>query len=285
MTQRHAHTPSAFCTNCGYPRTGLPPDGRCPECGRSARAARRRLCRALVPLAGDASDGLLFGMATAGLGLLHLGRAWRYAGRDQTLHRLSRLVLARQRWRRLAQPRSLLLGWLVGLLLAVALLIGQGVGGELLAADGPPTQPTVTPAQGEGAAVQTVVVTANRLPAAGVRSTMQPLLAGLALLFLALPVLQSIAALGTWHCVALAAARLPTSGAQSTALVVGASTAALLGAIICYAVWPGAMSRFDDRLLLLALIPLVVAGGRWVLQWHQVKGALERETRPRAVAA
>jgi hypothetical protein len=272
MPETAPYDPNPFCCNCGYPRTGLPKASPCPECGRNARAARRRTCGALVPLAGDVRDGLLYGLATAGLGFIHLGRAWRYSGSNQTVRRICRMTVCKQRWGFLARPRSLLIGWLAGLALAIGMLVLLGVCEHcagLLSADG-----VGAPAGGDTEEFLRQLLIG-----------LDPALKALVLILLGLPVLQSIVAITTWQSVALSAARLPTARAQLAGIVATACVTVLIGFVVCYAVWPGPMSRFDDRWLLVALVPLLVTGGWWVQLWREVQDALQRESRSEAGAA
>ncbi|MFG0253373.1 MAG: hypothetical protein ACF8NJ_10930, partial [Phycisphaerales bacterium JB038] len=231
-----------------------------------------KTCSALVPLAGDVRDGLLYGLATAGLGFLHLGRAWRYTCSNQTVRRICRMTICKHRWGFLARPRSLLIGWLLGPLLAIGMLgllrVCEHCAG-LLSAD--------------GAGMPAVDETEEFLRQALLG--LDPALKALVLVLLGLPVLQTIIALTTWQTVALSAARLPAARAQLAGMVAGICMTVLIGFVVCYAVWPGPMSNFDDRWLLVALVPLLVAGGWWVQLWRDVQETLQRESRSEGGAA
>ncbi len=264
MPDSGAYDPSPFCTNCGYPRTGLPRSHPCPECGRSASPARRRICTALAPVAVDVRDTLLFGLATAGLGFL-LAPGLRHGGRNAPARRICRLTICRQPWGHLFRPRTLLLGWVGGILLAIVMMVLQGL-----------AQHFAQTLDAEAGANQTLRLILIEL---------DPVLAAFVLVFLSLPVLQTVAAMGAWHGLALAAVRLPATSARSSATIVGACLLTLLGAIICFAVWPQSMARFDDRWLLVVFVPLLLAAGRWLWQWHGLVLLLQREARVRALPA
>lgn len=267
MSESLSTETSPFCRGCGYPRIGLPRSLPCPECGRNARTARRRVCAALVPLAGDVRDGLLYGLATAGLGLLHLLRAWRYAAGNQTVRRLCRMTIRRQRWGFLAGPRTLLIGWVGCLLLAVLVTAMRGGASESIALV---IEPVLVERGSDSAEMIQLLL-----------KQIDPLLKVLVVLLLGWPVLHSVIAMATWHNVAIAAAHRPAGRARWSAALVAGSLAALLGALLCYSVWPEPMSQLDDRWLLVAFLPLLLATGVWLGQWHRLLAELQDEARTR----